>query len=346
MQPPTTLAAALAMHPFEPSVWLRNPHYQTIAAALWPRDFSWSRLESERRLFLLPDGSRIAVDCSWQPDRTRSPTLIVVHGLEGSSNSPYMLGVTHKAYHYGFNVARLNLRNCGGTEHQTETLYHAGQSDDVRLVVKTLIQQDGLDQIGIIGFSMGGNICLKLAGEWGTHAPKAVLGVVGVSPLVDLTTSWQLIERLENTLYRWMFVWNLKQRIRRKAKLFPDRYDVSRLRGLRTIRHFDERYQAPCSGFADADDYYRRASALPFLPAIRIPTLILHAEDDPILPVTPFRHPEVQNNPYILTLIVDQGGHVGFIARNRKEDLDCYWAENRAVEFFRLLLGGIKQNNP
>jgi hypothetical protein len=310
-----------------------------MAPAFLRRDFSWGWQQTERRWFRLEDGSHLAADCSWQPNRTACPTLIALHGLEGSSESGYMLGVSHKAYHYRFNAIRLNLRNCGDTAHRSETLYHSGQSGDLQSIITALREEDGLDRIGVVGFSLGGNIGLKLAGEWGANAPDGVLGVAAVSPLADLTVSWQPIERWENTIYRWMFVRNLKQTMRRRARLFPGRYDLSRLRGLRTIRDFDERYQAPYSGFRDADDYYQKASAFPLLPNICLPTLIIHAEDDPILPAAPFQRPEVRSNPNIITLLTKHGGHVAFIARSRDGDLDRYWAENRVVEFFHQLLG-------
>jgi hypothetical protein len=257
-----------------------------------------------------------------------------------------MLGIAYKAYRKGFNTIRLNLRNCGGTERLTDSIYHAGQSDDLRSVIMTLIEQDGLGRIGSIGISLGGNICLKLAGEWGSQVPKEVFGVVAVSPAIDLTVSWHLTERWENSIYRWKFVSCLKQKIRDKARLFPDRYDLAPLQGLRTIRQFDERYQTVHNGFRDADDYYRRASAMPFVSAIQVPTLMIQSKDDTIVPVEPLTRPEIKNNPYIITLLTRCGGHVGFIARDRKGDPDCYWAENRAIEFFCLLLGGMKQSSP
>lgn len=286
----------------------------------------------------MTDGSRLLADCDWQSDPRGASTIILVHGLEGSSRrSLYMVWTASKLFRNGFNVVRLNLRNCCDTEMWTPTLYHAGQSEDLREVVGELLRRDGLTSIGLVGFSMGGNLVLKLAGEWAGEAPAEVIGIATVSPLADLTVSWEMLNRRENSLYRRLLVRSIRRRLRRKAQFFPERYDLSDLPRVRSVHDFDELFQTRHSGFASAHDYYVRVSAAPHLPRVRIPALIIHAADDPILPVEPFRRAEISANPMIIRLLPEHGGHLGFFARLREDGLDQFWAENRVLEFFKLI---------
>ncbi len=247
-----------------------------------------------------------------------------------------MLSTAHKAFQAGLNVIRMNLRSCGGTEHLTPTIYHGGLSDDLRVVIDQLIKGEGLSGIVVVGFSLGGNQVLKLAGEYGDHPPPELLGVCAVSPSVDLSASADLIMKRSNWLYHRDFVRRLKNRIRYKQKLYPELYDISGLDLVRTIKHFDDRFTSRAHGFANADDYYHRASSLRVIDQIRIPTLIIHAQDDPFIPFAPLRDPAITNNPYILLVDPKRGGHVAFIASDPKGDPDRFWAENRLVEFCKL----------
>ena len=237
-----------------------------------------------------------------------------------------------KAFRAGFNVIRVNIRNCGGTEHLTRALYHGGLSGDVRAVIEELIERDRLTRIFALGFSLGGNQVLKLAGEYGDDPPDELKAVVAVSPSVDLRASSELLMQRRNWIYQRVFLPQLKQRIKTKEKLFPGLYQASGLDRIRTIREFDEQYVAPAFGFADANDYYAKASSQPLIPRIRIPTLIIHAEDDPFVPFAPLREPAIAANPYLLLLAPRRGGHVAFISAKSAGE-DRFWAENRVVEF-------------
>jgi len=255
--------------------------------------------------------------------------------MEGSTNSIYMIATAEKAFRAGFNVVRVNFRNCGGTEHLTPTLYHGGLSADLRAVVNELIEKDGLNRIFLLGFSLGGNMVLKLAGEYGEDAPSEVIAAGVVSPSVDLEASAQSILARENWLYHKQFMSSLKSRIRLKQKLFPDRYDVSALPRIRTIREFDEAFVAAAAGFKNAADYYYRASSLRYLSKIRIPTLIIQAKDDPFIPFEPFNQVKMSESVMLLATSEERGGHVAFISSARTGE-DRFWAENRMVEFFQL----------
>jgi predicted alpha/beta-fold hydrolase len=314
----------------------QNGHAQTIAAYAWPRGFRFHSEADEERYFEVAPGVKVLAHCRWQANRHEHPTIVAWHGIEGSSASVYMLATAEKSFREGFNVVRVNFRNCGGTEHLTPTLYHGGLSEDLRAVVLELLQKDRLSRLLLVGFSLGGNLVLKLAGEFGDDPPEQILGVCAVSPSIDLTASADLILKRSNWIYQQDFVRRLKKRMRTKHKLYPDLYDISGLSQVRTLREFDERFTAPANGFADAADYYYRASSLRVAAQIRIPTLIIHAEDDPFIPIAPLRDPAIANNPYILLLAPKQGGHVAFIAADKGDDPDRFWAENRVIEFCKL----------
>ena len=260
----------------------------------------------------------------------------MLHGLEGSTDSPYMQGTAEKALAAGFNCIRLNMRNCGGTEHLTTQIYHAGLTEDLRYIIKELVERDRMSEIYLVGFSLGGNIVLKLAGEYGSEMPGAIRGIAGVSPSIDLASCANAIELRSNFIYHMRFLKSLRSKLRLKAQLFPDRYDAKRLRGVWSIRKFDNAYVAPLAGFRDADDYYERASALPLISRIAVPTLIINAKDDPFIPFGPFEDPHITANPNVALLAPDHGGHVAFISAQREGD-NRFWAEMMTVEFVKLL---------
>ena len=323
-------------HPFIPHPALRNPHAQTLAGHFVPRRFRTVTQLVDARFFDTAPGVRVLTHCSWRGDRTSTPVVVLVHGMEGSTDSRYMLGTAEKALAAGFNAVRVNYRNCGGTEHLTATLYHAGLTEDLRRIVEELIVGDGVREIYLVGFSLGGNMVLKLAGEYGDRIPAEIRGVVGISASIDLAACADAIELRRNIVYSTRFVMSLRGRLRRKAELFPDRYDTSLLRGVWTIRKFDDAYVAPHCGFRDSADYYERASALRVVDRIRIPALIIHAKDDPFIPFTQIERPEVGSNPNISVLATQHGGHVGFISADGEGE-SRFWAEATAVRFAELL---------
>lgn len=345
-EPPATLAAArafltkvakaFALRPFKPHSLFPNGHAQTLAAFAWPRRRRFRSVDDEKRLFQVADDAQVLAHCRWQANPREHLTVVIWHGIEGSSESTYMLSTAHKAFQAGLNVIRMNLRSCGGTDHLTPTIYHGGLSADLRVVVDELIKSDEVSRLVVVGFSLGGNQVLKLAGEYGEDAPAEVIGVAAVSPSVDLSASADLIMKRSNWLYHRDFVRRLKNRVRTKHKLYPDLYDVGGLDAVRTIKEFDDCYTSRAHGFADADDYYQRASSLRVIDKIRVPSLIIHAEDDPFIPFAPLRDPAVTNNPYILLIDPKQGGHVAFVQAERNGDPDRFWAENRVVEFCKL----------
>lgn len=322
----------LAVGPFRPHPLLANGHAQTVARWAWPRRYR--AYPDEVRLFEVETGVRLLARCRWHEDWADRVTVILVHGLGGSADAPYVQGAARLAYRAGANVIRLNQRNCGGTEDLTPTLYHSGMSYDLAAVVRELVERDGLSRILVAGFSMGGNLALKMAGEMGWEAPAALLGVCAVSPSLDLKETVRNLGRIPNRPYQWNFVRGLRRLVERKKELYPNLYDTRDLARLRTVRDFDELYTAPHGGFASADDYYARSSALPFVARIRVPTLIIHARDDPLVPCAPLFRPEVADNPNVVKATPPHGGHVAFISADKERR---FWAEERLADLCQIL---------
>jgi predicted alpha/beta-fold hydrolase len=316
---------------FVPRPALKGGQAMTLYAWANPRYFP--RLPpSTIRYFDVDTSARVLAHCHWHERRWEHPTLIALHGLNASSDAHYMRGVATKAFARGMNVVRLNQRNCGNTERLSAGLFHSGLTADARHVIDELTYIDGLSAIAVVGYSLGGNLALKLAGEYGDHAPAALRAVGAVSPILEIGECVRALERPANILFQWNFVRDLKRRMCRKDRYWPGKFDLGKLASIRTVREFDEAYTAPHFGFKDADDYYDRASAMRVVDRIRIPALIITAEDDPFVPPEPFRDPKVTSNPNITLSLCRHGGHCGFVGPASGED-DGYWAENRLVEF-------------
>jgi predicted alpha/beta-fold hydrolase len=318
---------------FIPHRALRNGHLMTIAASFWRR--TYPRLPAAvPRLFQTEPGTQVRGDCHFHENPRQHSTLVLLHGLEGSSESDYMLGTAEKAWVAGFNVVRLNQRNCGGTENLTESLYHSGLCCDIRAVVLELIEGDRLPEIFATGFSMGGNLVLKMAGEFANAAPSELRGFAAVEPSFNLAACADALELPKNFLYERHFVTRLKRRMLYKASLFPERYAnglSGQLARVRSVREFDNLITARFCGFRDAADYYAQSSAMRVIDAIRKPTLIVAAEDDPFVPFAMFANEALRGNLNISLVATRHGGHCAFIAQ---EDGDGrFWAEARIVEF-------------
>lgn len=330
---------------FEPSEYrprFAGGHTQTLYA--WARRRRFPRLpEPEPRYFDVAADARVLAHCHWHAQRAAHPTLLLLHGLEGSSHAHYMAGISDKAWAAGWNVVRLNQRNCGATEHLSRGLYHSGLTHDPLFVMRDLIDKDGMTVVAIAGYSLGGNLALKLAGDLGGAAPPELKAICAVSPTLDLARCVEALERRANYPYQWNFVRNLKARMRRKAAAFPGAFSLEPLGRIWTVRAFDEAYTAPHHGFRDASDYYHRASALRVVDRIAVPTLIVTAEDDPFVPVEPFRDPALTGNPNITLVVTPHGGHCAYVARAASND-DGYWVEGEIVRFARTMIDDVSIN--
>jgi uncharacterized protein len=319
------------MRPFEPHRWLNSGHAQTIAASFVPRNFTVG--PGEEQLFRVDAETQLKGLCHWQKAKQRDlPVVVIVHGLEGSCASNYCWGIADKASAHGFHAVRMNQRNCGGTERLTPTLYNSGLSDDYRAVLRDLISE-GFEQIFLVGYSMGGNLVTKMAGEFGTAAPKELRGVAAVCPALDLSACADALEKRENFLYQRHFVTALMARYRRKCELFPERYACKGLRRVRTVREFDDVITAPHFGFKDAEAYYQAAGAKKVIASVSVPLLLITAQDDPFVPYESFLRIQVEKNPCVHFVAPQHGGHCGFISKF--SGAERFWAEHRIVEFVK-----------
>jgi uncharacterized protein len=317
------------LEPFIPRRFLRNRHAQTLAGNFLPRRSGLP--EPEQQLFQVEEDVQVLCHCHWQTGPASRGTALIVHGLEGSSASQYVIGTGSKAWAAGMNVVRMNMRNCGGTEQLAPTLYHSGLSSDVGAVVRTLIEQKGLKRVGAVGYSMGGNLVLKMAGDWGRNAPAELKAVVAVSPAADLALCADAMHEPANRIYEWKFLFSLTRSYNRKSALFPQRFPQARRPG--SIREFDEVITARHCGFTGADDYYARASAARVVDRITVPTLVLHAKDDPFIRIGRATREKLAANPCVTLVEPDHGGHCAFLAN--PNGYDGRWAERQAISFFR-----------
>jgi predicted alpha/beta-fold hydrolase len=254
-----------------------------------------------------------------------------VHGLEGSSESNYVCGIAEKAFRLGFHAVRLNQRNCGGTEALTPTLYNSGMSADYKAVLEELSNGDGFERVFFAGYSMGGNLVTKMAGEFADGAPNALRGVCVICPAMDLGACADALERRDNFFYQRHFVKGLMARYARKAELFPARYPKNGIGPVRSVREFDDKITAPQFGYKDAQDYYDAVGAKKVVAQVRVPMLMITAQNDPFVPYELFQRANPAQNPAIRFVTPEHGGHCGFISN--RAGAERFWAEQRIVEF-------------
>lgn len=321
--------------PFKPHRGLANAHLQTIVGNFLPRRGFDMDAVAETVEVDPADSSRVLCRCHWQPAEERAArlTLVLVHGLEGSSESRYIMGLARRAWEAGFNVVRMNMRNCGNSDLLTPTLYHSGLSGDVGAVVTHFSQCFGLERVALVGYSMGGNLVLKLAGEWGARPP--LVAVAAVCPAIDLAPSADALHERANFLYERHFLRGLMRRFRLKARLFPDVYQASEIGPVRSIREFDQKIVARYCGFRDADDYYFRAASARVVDRIAVPTLILRALDDPFIRLTPETLARLRANPFVTLVETAQGGHCAYLCCEPGDEI--HWAEATVVRYLQVL---------
>jgi len=323
---------------FAPRRGLSNGHLQTIVGNYLRRPPLSIEGVAELVEVDPADGSRVLCHCHWQPEPGRASrlTLVMVHGLEGSSNSRYIQGITARAWDAGCNVIRMNMRNCGGTDALTPTLYHSGQSGDVGAVIRHYAQQCSLERVALVGYSMGGNLVLKLAGEWGKQPP--LCAVAAVCPAIDLAAGADALHEPLNRAYEWNFLRGLRKRYARKRDLFPANYVLpSEIGPVRSIRQFDHKIVSRYCDFRDADDYYHRAASARVIDRVAVPTLILHAQDDPFIRLLPDTRVKILANPHITFVETRHGGHCAYLSRDPGNEI--HWAEATVIRYLLAATG-------
>lgn len=337
--------------PFVPARGMRNPHVQTILADKLPRRFPrgeallapWRNARREVE-FELPDGDRLLGHLHLHPDdpgRTR-PLVLHLHGLEGCADSHYQVGLSVKAFAAGFHSLRLNFRLCGDTEHLARRPYHGRRTEDVLSVLSTLRETWGFGIVHATAVSMGGGLLLRLLADAGEQPPTGLGAVVAISPAIDYRASFAVFYRGFNRVYANYFLRLLKRKVRRMARVGPGRADVMpllpALRRVHTLGEYDALITAPLCGFPGPGAYYDAASSADDLGRIRVPTLILTAQDDPMIPFSSFedRRDAIAANPNLSTLFPPHGGHAGFLAERPKQPhpwMDGRWGENVAIAY-------------
>jgi predicted alpha/beta-fold hydrolase len=316
------------LRPFVP--FFRNPHLLTIAGNYWRRELNEQRFPVQAKFYDTEPGVQVLVH-SQAPATEPIAQLILVHGLEGSSSAGYARSLAQAALEAGCATHRLNMRSCGGTEHLSgRTLYHSGQTSDLLSVIRQLPSDA---PIFLAGFSLGGNVVLKLAGELGASASslgsKVIAGVMAISTPIDLAACVRQLDKPSNVIYARRFVSRLKERVRVKERLTPGLFDLSGLDLVRNIYDFDDRFTAQAFGFGTADNYYATQSSSQFLARIRVPTLLVQAKDDPLIPFSVYDHPAFSTNPNLRLIAVEHGGHLGFISKTRPR----FWLDQVLVNW-------------
>lgn len=303
---------------------LRNGHVQTVFPVAFRRvhgvRYSRERLE-------LGDGDFLDLDWSGPGSRR---AVVIAHGLEGSSQGAYVLGMARAFLRRGWDAVAMNFRGCSDEPNRLLRSYHSGATDDVMDVLRH-VRGRGYEAVALVGFSLGGNMVLKLLGELGVDAPGWLTGGVAISVPCDLRAACEAMARPINALYMRRFLVSLRAKLRSRQAQFPVELNDDGYERLRTFRHFDDRYTAPIHGFRDAEDYWAQCSARVFLPSIRRPTLLLSALDDPFLAPECFPTAIASGHEYLHLETPPHGGHVGFVGGGLAPGE--YYSERRAVEF-------------
>jgi predicted alpha/beta-fold hydrolase len=314
------------MRAFEPL--FRNPHLLTILGNFWPREHDFSRFPIENRFIRTDEDTQVLVQTQ-RPVCAPIGEVVLLHGLEGNGQSGYIHSMAFDALNAGFIAHRFHMRTCGGTENLCKTLYHAGLTSDLRVFLEGLKENERELPVFLIGFSLGGNVSLKLAGELGET--DLIAGVCAISTPIDLTIAAKRMGKFDNRLYERRFVGRMRDRI-----LATGRYSKAEVEGARTLYEFDDRITAPSFGFKGADHYYATQSARNYLDRIRVPALLIQAKDDTFIPFESFSNPAFTSNPFLHLIATEHGGHLGFLSRRGAR----FWVDEIALEFLQRVLAG------
>lgn len=320
----------MSVNQFKPAWWLPNSHLQT----LWPPIFrrSLKNVTVERERLELPDGDFIDLD--WVGRNESGPLVLVLHGLEGSIESHYAKGMLQTVTQSGWRGVFMHFRGCSGEPNRLPRSYHSGETGDVKYLTQVLFERESNLELAAIGFSLGGNVLLKWLGE--TKEKNPLKAAIAVSVPFELHKAAARIQQGFSRFYQWYFIRCLRDRLSQKFKVKESGIDPIIIHNVRTMYEFDDKVTAPMHGFSGVDEYYSTASCRQYLSLIKVPTLILHAKDDPFMSEDVIPKPQ-ELSPYVKLELSDSGGHVGFVSGKypwRPE----YWIEQRVPEFFKQYL--------
>lgn len=305
--------------------FFRSAHLQTIYPSVIRQV---PLITKERERIDTPDGDFLDLD--WYRCHTSRKLVILTHGLEGSSHRAYIQGMARTFSNAGWNTFAWNFRGCSGEMNRKPQSYHSGATEELQTILDHVFNMDEFTEISLIGFSLGGNVTLKYLGERAQEVDTRIKSAVTFSVPCDLQSSSYRLERAENRLYMERFMLTLRKKIRLKMRRFPGKIKDRGLKEMRTFREFDNEYTAPLHGFKDAVDYWTQSSSKPYLPSIRIPTLLINAADDTFLPQDCYPTKAARESKFFHLEIPSHGGHVGFVTFSRSR---TYWSERRALEF-------------
>ncbi len=307
--------------------WLPNGHFQTVFPSLFRKikDVRYTREQ-----IVTPDEDFLNLDWAKSELSSTEGLVILSHGLEGDSRRQYILGMVRALTRAGYDCLAWNYRSCGGEMNKQLRFYHSGATDDLEIIIQHALAK-GYRQIDLMGFSLGGNMTLKYLGEAGNTIHPELKKAVVFSVPMNLLACSRAIEKPENRLYLHRFLGSLKPKVHAKAKVFPEKIDVAAYARVRTFYDFDHIYTAALHGFDGADDYYRQNSAKYFVDTIAIPTLIVNALNDPLVPAESLPQEAIAKMPNVWLELTEAGGHCGF--RDRAVQDGLYWSEKRALEF-------------
>ena len=306
---------------YKPPFLLRNGHLNTIYAPLFRRQKSLAFI---RERLNLPDGDFLDLDFLRANHRR---LVILCHGLEGSSSSQYMIGLSSIFHANNWDVLAINYRGCSGEMNRAVRMYHSGATGDLDFVIQSVKHQ--YDALALVGVSLGGNMVSVYAGQQAENIDPKIKGIVGISVPTNLLAGVHKIMQASNYIYERRFLKSLLTKMRLKARQYPEIFTEEKIRSVRTIYEFDDTFTGPISGFKDAKDYYTKCSSGQFIPKIRVPTLIINALDDPFLPDECYPSKEMISNKFVTLLYPEYGGHVGFVQFGQKH----YWEEKIALQF-------------
>ena len=305
--------------------FFKNGHFATIYSGLF-RKVKGVCLERER--LILSDGDFLDLDWSYSTSKSNQ-LVILLHGLEGNGERPYMLGSAKIFNANNYDTVCVNFRGCSGEPNTKYRSYHSGVTEDLEEIIQFIIESKNYSEIYIKGFSLGGNITLKYLGE-GNDVPKEIKAAVAVSVPCSLSGSCKELHTFKNVLYHDRFKKRLIDKLKQKQQQFPDKVSRDHIKSIKTLKDFDDVFTSKAHGFKDADDYYRQCSSLQFLASIKIPTLILNAKNDTFLSEECYPINEAKINSNLFLEIPSHGGHVGFYEKG-----DHYYNERRSLSFFK-----------
>ncbi|HKW97616.1 MAG TPA: alpha/beta fold hydrolase [Bryobacteraceae bacterium] len=308
------------MPPFRPLV--SNPHLLIVLSNFWRHTLDTQHHPVESHLYRTDPDVQVLVETQ-QPDGEKRGELMLVHGMEGSAQSGYMLTMAQAGLEAGYTVHRFNIRTCGGTEHLCNTLYHSGLTTDLHAVLRQFCDE-GRTPAHVVGYSLGGNMVLKLAGELGGEGRQIMASVCAVSVPIDLAASARRLGEPVNWYYERRFLRRMRKRVAATGRFSPDK-----IQRPRSLIEFDDAITAPSFGFRGAMHYYETQSSRQFLPLIRVPALIIQAKDDVFIPFEIFDHPAVRSNPLLRLCVTEYGSHQGFLSRSHPR----FWADAAVIEW-------------